>query len=219
MLFLNSNDYGFDAQSLGFPSVMGCQALVLLTSQGLYGLHDLKAGAAEAARLKIEFFADWVRATFAAKGGGNKLRLYGVINNTQQYTNNAFGNGEWDAMLRHLAEALEFDGPISKYRVNKHIDRKGSIYIRFDNAHDDTCLIRYKRWSKMESDDSDVFAAPADYGFLRGHRGINAEGTEIVTTHFSSQAPGILTNSVNRRGRNDEGVLHVVSAKKIVAVL
>ncbi|MCX9158075.1 hypothetical protein OPU71_18285 [Niveibacterium sp. 24ML] len=217
MLFLNSNDYGFDSQTLGFPSVMGCQALVLLTSHGLYGLHDLKAGTAEAARHKIEFFADWVKGALAAKGGGDKLRLYGVINHTQQYTNNTFGNGEWDAMLLHLAGALEFDGPISKYRVSKHIDRDGSIYIRFDNAHDGNCVIRYKRWSKMESNDSHVFAAPADYGFLRGHRELNAAGTD-VTTHFTSQMPGILTNSVNRRGQAGEGVLHAVSARKIVAV-
>jgi hypothetical protein len=218
MLHLNSNDYGFDSQSLGFPSVMGCQALVLLTSQGLYGLHDLKTAWPESARLKVETWGTSVDNTFNLKGGGQKLKLYGVINNTQQYVDSTDGNNDWDDMLRHAAQALSFTGEICKYRINKHIDKKGSVYIRFDVAHNDTCLISYKRWSKMGSDDSDVFTSPNDYGFLRGQLGVNPQGTDVMATSYTSQAPGVFTNSVYRQGRTDEGNLNVVSAKKIVTL-
>ena len=218
MLQLNSNDYGYDGQTLGFPSVMGCQAIVLLTSQGLYGLHDLKAGTAAAAKIKADFWTNWVVTTMGQKGKVQMHKLYGVINNEHQYGATTEGNDDWDKTLRYISEQLGFDGDICKYRITTHIDKGGSLYIRFDDAHDGTCTIQYKRWSKMHSNDADDPVFPKEFGFLKPVRGYNDDKTDVVTTGYIPSLPSNLTNTVNRIGKKGEGTLHMVPSKKIVTL-
>lgn len=229
MRYLNSNDYGFDPHSLGFPSVKSCQAIVLLTSNGLYGLHDLKAGSVRQDQLKIQCFGDWAKKRFR-ENSLTKIKLYGVINNVEQYSNKneKGGNGDWDAALMQVANALEFDGPIRKYRVYKHIDKpkqKGSssgfaIYIQLDVSQgDESCIIRYKRMSKLKANDGQGFKSKT-YGFI----GSDGNG-------FKKNAPNIKTISLSRIGKSDtktqsaddevskrEVFLHTVAAKEIMTV-
>jgi len=197
---------------------MGCQAIVLLTSQGLYGLHDLKAGTATAATIKADFWTKWVVDTMAQKGVAQMFKLYGVINNEHQYGTTDSGNADWDQTLRYIAQKLNFDGDICKYRVTKHIDKDGSIYIRFDDAHNGSCTIQYKRWSKMSANDAANPTFPQDFGFLKPTRGLNADETDVVTTGYDPSKPSNLTTSVNRKGKTDEGTLHMVPSKKIITL-
>jgi len=39
MIYLCEREIGFDAAEIGFPSVMGCRAIVLVTGGGLFGYH------------------------------------------------------------------------------------------------------------------------------------------------------------------------------------
>src|SRR5690554_6151511 len=39
VIYLCEREIGFDAVEIGFPSVMGCRAIVLVTAGGLFGYH------------------------------------------------------------------------------------------------------------------------------------------------------------------------------------
>ena len=39
MIYLCEREIGFDAAEIGFPSILGCRAIVIVTSGGLFGYH------------------------------------------------------------------------------------------------------------------------------------------------------------------------------------
>src|SRR5262245_26622674 len=39
MIYLCEREIGFDTTEIGFPSILGCRAIVLVTSSGLFGYH------------------------------------------------------------------------------------------------------------------------------------------------------------------------------------
>lgn len=43
MHWVHENQMAFDPAGLGFPSILGCQAICFHTSRGLYGFHDVKS--------------------------------------------------------------------------------------------------------------------------------------------------------------------------------
>jgi hypothetical protein len=44
MIYLMEHEVGYDDTEIGFPSVSGCMAIALSTSNGLYGYHNPPAG-------------------------------------------------------------------------------------------------------------------------------------------------------------------------------
>ena len=158
MEFIGENKYGFDANSLGFPSILGCQAICFQTSRGLYGFHDAKSGTSGArAHLtplqvsddKLRVFAGWVGSQL--QRGETGVAVYGVINRDEQYSPNTQGNTDWKNVLLGLANALTFTGGVYGARVASHVEKKGSIYVQFDLAGT-TVTSGFKRWSKMDVD-------------------------------------------------------------------
>ena len=155
MHYVYENQYAFDAGSLGFPSILGCQAICFHTSRGLYGFHDAKSGArlgmsaADVSNAKLAEFAGWVQGEMQA--GETGTALIGVINQGEQYTASTAGNAEWKAVLTGLATSLGFAGDIRGARVSSHVESGGSIYVQFDVAGND-CAVGFKRWSKLDSD-------------------------------------------------------------------
>lgn len=152
----------FDHASLGFPSILGCQAICFQTSRGLYGFHDAKSGqrgtmtVTGVSNAKLKIFAKWVTDGFQT--GETGVALYGVINRDEQYNPDSAGNAEWKTVLLGLAgdDALGFAGPVMGARINSHLEKKSSeedksAYVQFDLAGN-TCTVAFKRWSKMEAD-------------------------------------------------------------------
>jgi len=162
MHWVHENQMAFDAAALGFPSILGCQAICFHTTRGLYGFHDAKSGqrgtltATDVSDAKLKIFAKWVTDSFQT--GETGIALYGVINRDEQYNPDAAGNAEWKAVLLGLAGtgALGFTGDVSGARINSHLEKKSSdkdksAYVQFDLAGND-CTVGFKRWSKMEAD-------------------------------------------------------------------
>jgi hypothetical protein len=158
MQYLGNNHVGFDNMALGFPSIFGCQAIVYHTESGLFGMHDMKSGAGMATQEavvagKSTAFVDWIARQ--AHGASKGIALYGVINRNEQYAYTGAGIAEWSDMLIDLAEQLDarfgFDGPVSGARINSHVKKGGSVYVRFD-GHGQECQVSYKRWTKLEND-------------------------------------------------------------------
>jgi len=162
MHFVHENQMAFDPAGLGFPSILGCQAICFHTSRGLYGFHDAKSAprgtmsATDVSDEKLGVFANWV--TGLLQLGETPVALYGVVNRDEQYNPDTAGNAEWKAVLLGFAGSLEpvFTGDVYGARINSHLERKSSdkdksVYVQFDLAGNECCL-GFKRWSKMKAD-------------------------------------------------------------------
>lgn len=170
MEFIPENDMAFDAASLGFPSIGGCQAICVQTTNGLYGFHDMKSAprlamnAQQISAAKLTEFANWILGKLQV--GETITAIYGVINRDNQYAPSATGNADWQTVLLGLATALNnFAGPVLGHRLNNtsHLPTGESAYVRFD-LNGGAVSVGYKRWSKMRSDTANkVTPAAADH--------------------------------------------------------
>ena len=98
MIYLCEREIGFDAKKIGFPSVRGCRAIVLVTGSGLFGFHlNGTLSAAKKAAL-VNFVAGH------ARGGSQKMALYAA-------SEGGVLQGHRDE-LRDLAAALGHTGPV-----------------------------------------------------------------------------------------------------------
>ena len=79
MHWVYENQMAFDNAELGFPSILGCQAICFHTTRGLYGFHDMKSGtqtaggmtSAQVSDAKLAIFAKWVTDAFQTGETGN----------------------------------------------------------------------------------------------------------------------------------------------------
>ncbi len=214
MLYLGNNHIGFDTQALGFPSIKACQAVVYQTRQGLYGFHDMKGGGGDDVDLaKATAFAQWVQGhdiTHAA----NALQIYGVINRTHQYGADSNGMAAWRTMLVKVATALNFTGPIHGFRVDSHVAKNDSIYVRYD-VHGTQCTIRYKRWSKMDFDTTAKLALQANV-----QQELGKTSPYGSPAQYTAKNPYADLYAVKHKGKtpntlaSDEGKLHTASSIK-----
>jgi len=145
--YLNEREVGFDPGGLGFPSLDGCQAIVYLTDNGLFGYHNF-GGADE---------ASWPErsAGFGTFFNGHFLRgakgriLYGVC-----YVTTARGYGtentqrKWKGELAAFADAVGFGGPIWGYNLSSS-GIVPSAYVEFRKSGSE-CEIWAKKWNDSD---------------------------------------------------------------------
>ena len=133
MHYVGNNHLAFDSQSLGFPSILGCQAVCFHVTGGLYGFHDMRSfGGAAVDTAKAKAFKTWAKANGPGIAAGQAL--YGVINQQHGYTQDAAGELEWKTMLLGVATALKFGGPVYGVRVISHVGKADSLYVQLDLA-------------------------------------------------------------------------------------
>lgn len=181
MHYVGNNHVAFDPQSLGFPSIQSCQAVCFQVNGGLYGFHDYKgSGGVEVDKAKASAFAQWARANGTASLDGG-VALYGVINQSHQYTRDRAGEQEWRTMLLDVSDRLRFDGSIYGVRVTSHVGRADSLYVRFDIVGSDV-RISYKRWSKMEQDKSATPLNPDNQALVRPAKSTEVDA-QLITAH------------------------------------
>ena len=181
MLHLLEHEFGRAAERIGFPSVMGCHAIVVLTETGLYGFHNA-GGSAE---------GDWTsRATnfaeFCKDGRGferkKALALYGVTfvkTNQRGYT---LGSAEqlvqsWTGELQAFAKALGLKCPIYGFDLADRGYTTGtSAYIEFRKVGG-SCIILVQPWNK-----GDATTAPRQPNRNHARRlGKNTNRTDVVS--------------------------------------
>ncbi len=128
MIHLCEREIGFDAVEIGFPSVMGCRAIVLVTTGGLFGYHlNGNLNPTKLAAL-VNFINQHAHA-----GAGRMLYAASAGNGLQQ---------DHDE-LGQIAAELNYDGPI--YWVN--LPPAGSFYVHFQDINHNTCTITSRAWS------------------------------------------------------------------------
>jgi hypothetical protein len=167
LVYLKENEVGFDQNDIGFPSISGCHAIVYVTANGLFGIHNF-GGADQASWAdRSAVFANFV--TNHPPGPGTGRHLYGVCYATGA---NSRGYGlqapkaVWTRELAAFAMALGYGGPISGYDlVNRGIPP--SVYVLFHNVGS-TCVIQVKAWTDNDATRGPN-ATPLDHQMFRRH--------------------------------------------------
>ena len=126
MIYLGEREIGFDGVEIGFPSVLGCRAIVVVTSSGLFGYH--------------------------LNGSLNPTKRDAFVNFITGHTPGAFktlyaasagpGLPADYAELRDIASRLSYTGTI--YWAALSVG--GSVYVHFQDVGHNTCAITSRPW-------------------------------------------------------------------------
>lgn len=133
MQYLGEREIAFDMNSIGFPSIQGCRAIVLLTAGGLFGFHlsgNLTTG-------KNTAFAQFVSGH--PQGGAQRaLYVAGKVGFTHTTLDQA------KAEIKEVATALGYTGPC--YWVELSQIASSGIYVQFDSLQNTSCVITARGW-------------------------------------------------------------------------
>ncbi|MCB9948397.1 MAG: hypothetical protein H6842_11285 [Rhodospirillaceae bacterium] len=174
-IYLNEDEFGNDAACIGFPHILLCMGVVVMTSNDLYGVHlgwpggDSDVLIAELANL------------IAADGVADDMRaLYGCCNREIRFQAAGDKKRAWKAEMAGYAAILGFAGKIYGF-CTSIIAPKDGTYVEYHPQYlQRQCRVYYKRNEKM------VYAggaAPATMHRYNHHRGMVVPfGTEPVTT-------------------------------------
>lgn len=198
MKFLMEHEMGFDANELGFPSIMGCHAVVYQTSAGLYGFHIAGGSGNDQWMENANVFCQFVNG----HGGlaHPATRLYGasfVGNNARGYSLPAKQN--WIGELTAIANALNYNGKISGYDLYKLLkDQSSSAYVEY-RVNGSKCDLHVRKWGQHEG------GARAPNPDPNGHK---------VKKKMSHSVPPTLQNLANVvQNVNRTGLQHVHKEK------
>jgi hypothetical protein len=130
MIYPGEYEIGYDATEIGFPSIMGCRAIVLVNATGLNGFHLL--GKLNA--VKRDAFVNFVNT----HGGAGK-EIYAAsheIGEAEKASQNE---------LKDIAERLNFTGSIYWAKLGT-VCPAGSAYVYFRLDHS-VCGIEARTWT------------------------------------------------------------------------
>jgi len=165
MIYLCEREIGFDAAQIGFPSVAGCRAIVLVTSGGLFGYH-LNGNLNEGKKI-----------AFAGFVNGNPL---GLTKRALYVASQGVGVPHYYGEIRALAATLGYGGTIHWANLGGP-----SAYANFVNNHNNTCIISWRTWS----DPADNVAANKG-GYAAANRAI-ANGAAPAHMYTNLNAAGL----------------------------
>ena len=153
MRYLGERHFGFDTGELGFPSIRGCQAIVYVTSAGLFGFHNFGGAAPDDWADRGAAFGSYVNA-HTQTGAGKAL--YGVCYATSE---RGYGTGNvrklWLAELAAFASAVRFTGSIYGYDLDRSAVPTPAL-VELTRTPSQTCVIQVKAWSKAGSTEKSV---------------------------------------------------------------
>jgi hypothetical protein len=146
MKFVGEREVCFDPKELGFPSIQGCQAIVYVTTSGLFGFHNLGGERPDVWPALTAAFGAFVRGN-VNRGAGGKM-LYGVCYpySVRGYTGDQ--KAQWLAELKAFASAVDYNGEIWGYDLaNAQI--APSAYVNFSHVQG-KCVIQARKWVDHE---------------------------------------------------------------------
>jgi hypothetical protein len=155
MRFLGNNEFGFDTQSLGFPSIHTCHAIVFQSAAGVFGYHSMGGQVKQAWDVRATHFAEFVRVH---QGGAipQGTRLYGCafVCAGGRYKGSAVDAKRlWKQELVDFASKLQHTGKISGYQINKSINfAQGghtSAYVEYV-INGEKCDVALRQWGDNE---------------------------------------------------------------------
>lgn len=136
MIYLGEREIGFDTADIGFPSIGGCRAIVLVTAGGLFGFH-LSGTRTDT---KIKNFVQFIDGHASGHGRRN-LYIASRIGGNSQHTDAQ----ECYAEIRAFAKGLDFDGPV--HWADLSAVPGASAYVQFGSVQNNTCVITARTWN------------------------------------------------------------------------
>jgi hypothetical protein len=170
MIYLCEREIGFDAAEIGFPSVLGCRAIVVVTSGGLFGYH-LNGNLSN---IKKNAFVTFVNTH--AQGNPRRM-LYAASTGA--------GLPADYAELRAIAADLHYAGNI--YWAN--LNTPGSAYVHYTGINHATCGITARTWNDPADNipaNKGAYAAGANRAMANGaanaqvYTNVNTAGLRAV---------------------------------------
>jgi outer membrane usher protein FimD/PapC len=153
MKYLGEREVGFDPQTIGFPSIDGCHAIVLVTTAGLYGFHNFGGSGVSSFAERSQSFAAFVSTAFVKPGA--LVHLYGICSRSKRGYANADKRQGWRDEMKSFAEALGYKGTISGYDLDKAGFGTDSAYVEYRNASG-AISIHCKKWSDMRHEKQSI---------------------------------------------------------------
>jgi hypothetical protein len=146
MKYVAEREVCFDPTELGFPSIQGCQAIVYVTTSGLFGYHNYGGERSDVWPALTAAFATFVRGN-VNQGAGGKM-LYGVCYpySVRGYTGNQ--KAQWLAELKAFADAVNYTGEIWGYDLAS-AGIPPSAYVYFCHVQS-KCVIQARKWVDHE---------------------------------------------------------------------
>ena len=161
MIYLCEHEIGFDAAEIGFPSVLGCRAIVLVTSGGLFGYHL----AGNLSTTKKNVFLNFINTH---PHGTPRRALYAA--------NPGAGLPADHAEIRGIASDLHYTGAI--YWADLSVISMNSVYVHFVGINHATCSITARTWADV----TDMIPANrAPYNGANRATALGAANTQMYT--------------------------------------
>lgn len=168
MRCLIENEVGYHADHMGFPSIRGCHAIVLVTASGLYGLHNYGGDNPDQWQDRATTFANWVTNHNRWQGGATAL--YGACYFTAS-GNSARGYGtsnplvNWKGELKKFADLLGFHGKIYGLDLGT-TGNAAPCYVDVLNVGNTSVVLSAKTWVPADGTKG-ANTHPADHQLMR----------------------------------------------------
>lgn len=204
MIQLWGDEFGYDPEKIGFPSVLGCHAIVYLTTEGLFGFHNM--GGTDK-KDRGAWLAEFAKTNFVSATKG--IHLYSACSRTDGSGKvNARGYSKptlksWQEEMKTFAKALNFKGPISGFDVDKAAGwptivkgtDRDSAYFEFRKAGS-ACTIHYCPWQKTDGGKKGACTNKANHKVANKKTGaIEPIPGQIFTSVTVTNATDLLTAS------------------------
>ena len=142
-IYLDEVHVGADPSTIGFPHLLLCMGLVLVTDKMLYGIHLTNKEDTDRA---IGVFAKYLDAEGVDRSKAQ--RLYGSANLKTRYKSGD-GTAAWRTELKQIAKLIGYSGPASGFDTSI-IDPKDGTYVEYQRKLSGECRIFYKRHEKVQ---------------------------------------------------------------------
>ena len=134
-MYLGEREIGFDTNQIGFPSIGGCRAIVLVTGGGLFGFH--LSGTLK--QVKRDAFTNFIQ-THAQGDPKRNLYIASRVGGNAQHTNAE----EVHAEIKEIAQGLGFNGSV--YWADLSSVPGNSAYVQFDCVQKSTSIVTARTW-------------------------------------------------------------------------
>lgn len=148
---LGERQVGFDAHKLGFPSVDGCMAIVVVMPDGLYGYHSLGGERSTDWPRIVPRFKEFIESRHGILG--KATRLYGVTHVGKRGWSLGPRKGRWKEELAAYATGLGLTCRTSGYDLDDgvtagfHLQGK-SAYVEFEKFGS-KCDVSVQTWESV----------------------------------------------------------------------
>ena len=149
MIWLAEREVGFDINAIGFPSIDGCHAVVLLTDTGMWGFHNFGGSGASSFAERSQSFASFVSQHFLTRGIAK--HLYGTAFHNKRGWSGADKLAAWKDEMRAYAAALGYSGKVSGYNLDDTGYGAKSAYVEY-RRNGKVCDVFCKAWPEMTHD-------------------------------------------------------------------